>query len=244
MTRLWLTFGPETSGCVETMQPYSELANWDGSLSAPDSRSTTEPPPSSASHPVNNLFRDMVDPLPTDPNTLPLSPHDPHDPHTPALYDLYSKPSQNRHQHHHHQVLHLSPLSSISLTPAADPKKRAYMHRFIAHSHPIIHHFQQQQQRHRLLTFTPCPCPGPRPRCRARLGSHRRQSMRRCSSRMDTDITDRRKTRSCRRKNARSWPISRSILMTTPPRGCGPRAQKTKPTTAPTTRRRCSRIVI
>ena len=87
------------------MQPYSELANWDGSLSAPGSRATTQTPPSSAPHPVDQPFRDMVDPLPTDPNTLPLSLHDPHD---PALFDLYPKPSQATH--HQHQVLYLSPL--------------------------------------------------------------------------------------------------------------------------------------
>ena len=79
------------------MQPYSELANWDGSLSAPDSRSPSEPLSSSVSHSVN-IFRDdvpeMLDPLQTDPNPLPLSLHE------QAIYNLYHKHPQTNDRHH------------------------------------------------------------------------------------------------------------------------------------------------
>ena len=99
MTRLWLT--ASLAFAIEpVMQPYSELANWDGSLSAPDSRAPSEHPSSSVSHSVN-LFRDnvpeMLDPIPTDPNPLPLSLHD------QSIYDLYHKHPQT--DNHHHQVL-------------------------------------------------------------------------------------------------------------------------------------------
>lgn len=220
------------------MQPYSELANWDGSLSASDSRSTTEPPPSSASL-VNNLFRDMLDPLHTDPTSIPLSLHDQHDQHAhqhaPSLYDLYPKLSQtnqhHQHQQHHHQVLtHLTPLDLTPLIP--NPKKNAHICRLIARW--WLRHIQHN--RNNRFPFDPRPSPL---RCRLPLTNHHPLSLRRFSSRTGTDMnmhSDRRRTRSSRRKNARSWPISRSIQTMT--RGRGLRARATMPITTTTATRR------
>ena len=140
MTRLWLTitqrrdqFWVINHGIVrlsdhEMMQPYSELANWDGSLSAPDSRSPSEPLSSSVSHSVN-IFRDdvpeMLDPLQTDPNPLPLSLHD------PSIYNLYHKHPQT--SDHHHQVL-ISLICYAALSTPADSNTRHFQA-----SHTVAH---------------------------------------------------------------------------------------------------------
>ena len=117
------------------MQPYSELANWDGSLSAPDSRSPSEPLSSSVSHSVN-IFRDdvpeMLDPLQTDPNPLPLSLHD------PSIYNLYHKHPQT--SDHHHQVL-ISLICYAALSTPADSNTRHFQaSHTVAHPRPPSPH--------------------------------------------------------------------------------------------------------
>ena len=141
MTRLWLTSVfpfPWVFG-HHIMQSYSELANWDGSLSAPDSRSPSEPPSSSVSNTVN-LFRDhvpqMLDPIQSDPNPLPLSLNDQHA-HAQSTYDLYQKhPQINDRRHQVHNLSHIClPLLIFALIKNTRSLVQAD-HTVDAHPHP------------------------------------------------------------------------------------------------------------
>ena len=117
------------------MQPYSELANWDGSLSAPDSRSTSEHPSSSVQHTPNPFRVDvpaMLDPLSTDPNPLPLSLHD------HPIYNPYPKHPRAT-DHNNNQVL--IPLISCPFEFPADPNTRHLQpDHAAAHPHPSSAH--------------------------------------------------------------------------------------------------------